>query len=216
MKKYYIGRRVGDGTHLNPYNSELRLYIQTNYGVRPQQQIISHTLPWVLHKYDLTEAQHSDVTANVPQVFAFPPGALDRELSTLSAVQRNAISSRLVAAGFDMSWATGTNTVRDVLQFIAHSIQLSECTEVEGPLNTPADATRFNIRTMNVGDIPADARQRIATRLQERGIDTSDVTLATPLWQVVRKIQRMDDGLTPRLMGTRIKQRWFYHDAEAE
>lgn len=216
MNRYYVGRRVGTGTNGDPFNSELRQYIQDTFGIKAKQQIIAHTFSWVLHKYDLTTAQHDDVMANVPQVFAFPQGALDRELGSIPAAQRNAIRTRLENAGFDMSWVVAANTVRDVLQFIAHSTQLSEAVEVDGPLPTRAVATGYNIRTMTVGDIPAQARQRIADRLQSQGIDTGDVTLATPLWQVIRKCQRMEDGITPRLVGNRIKNRLFYHDAEAE
>lgn len=216
MNRYYICRRLGNGVPGDPYNSELRQYVQDTYEIKPKQQVISHTFPYVLHKYDLTQPQHDDVVANVPQIFSFPAGALDRELSSINAQQRTAIRTRLENAGFDMSWVTGGNTIREVLQFIAHSIQLSEITEVDGPLSIRADATSFNIRTLAVGDVPAEVRQRLGRRLEEQGIDTSDITLSTPLWQVVRKFQRMADGVTPRMVGERVKRRLLYHDAEAE
>ena len=210
MNRYYVCRRIGTGVPGTgtPFDGELRPYVQANFGVYPKQWIIAHTIPWVLCKYDLTQAQHDAAMAAIPQCFSFPETALDNPLSSIPASRRNAINNKLTSVGFDTSWITLSHTIRDVLQFIAHSIQLSEWANVQIANNN------FDIQTKTVADVPSALRQRINDRLTELGIDTSSITLTTPLWQVVRLIQRQADGVTPREFGVGIRRRWFYHDDE--
>lgn len=211
MNRYYICRRVGTGIPNtgSPFTSELRVYIQNTYGIKAKQQVIAHVCPFVLMKYDLTQAQHDDVMANVPQVFSFPSGALDRTVSDIPLADRNAINNKLTAMGFSTGWITGATTVREVLQYLSHSIQIAEW------LNVQISNQNFDIQK-TVGDIPAARRAILAERAASLGIDTSGVTLTTPIWQVIRLFQRQADGITPRLIGTRHKTRVFYHDSEAE
>lgn len=208
--RYYICRRIGTGVTPTPYNSELRQYVQDTYGVQFKQQAISHTIPWVIMKYDLTQAQHDDVMLNVPQCYSFPQTALDNQLSTIDPTRRQAINAKLTEMGFNTSWVVPlTHTVRDVLQFLVHSIQLSEWADVQ------ISNQNFDIQTKTVGDIPASRRTMVAIHLTNLGIDPSGIPTTTPLWQVIRMVQRQNDGVTPRYFGTKMR-RWFYHDIEAD
>lgn len=210
---YYICRRLGSGTYNDSYYSEMARYCRVNYNIPPLKNIIAHTFNWCLMKYDLSQAQHDNAMANLTGIFSFPVGALDTLVGDMPAQTRANINNKLQAIGFDTTWIDGTNTVREILQCIAHSIQLSEQCEIEGQLTTPAAAQNYNIRTLRVNDIPQQARQRINQKLQAVGIDVSDITSTTPLWRIIRKIQRQADEVTPREFGTIKKSRWFFHDA---
>lgn len=210
MKRYYIARRIGSGTQEDHYTSELREYLYANWPGEPKflQQIIAHTIPWVLHKYDLSQAAHDDVMASLTGIFSFPEGALGRPLSEIPANTRQAIRGKLEAIGFSFAWATLTHTVRDVLEYVAHSIQLSEWADVQ------ITAANFDT-TKTVGDIPIAARQRIAQHMADLGISTDGITLSTTIGQALRMVQHQPDG-SPRLFGRARRRPWFYHDEDAE
>lgn len=209
MKRYYIGRRIGSGTREDPYTSELREYLYANWPNEPRmlQQVIAHTFPWVLHKYDLSDAAHADVMT-LTGIFSFPEGALDRQLRDIPLARRTAIRDKLEAVGFSFGWATLDNTVRDVLEYIAHSIQLSEWADAQ------ILAQNFDTKK-TVGDIPVAARQRIAQHLNNLGIDTSGITLTTTLHDAAKMLQRRSDG-SLRLFGTIKRRPWLFHDEDSE
>lgn len=209
MKRYYLSRRIGDGTHENPYNSELREYIRQRWPNEPKsiKQVIAHTCPVVLHKYDLSQVVHDDVMASLTDIFAFPEGALDRQLATISTVVRSAIQYRLERAGFYFSGFTLTNTVRDVLEYIAHSIQLSEWADVQ------IGAKNFDVRK-TVAEIPVTARQKIAKHLANLGIDTSGITLNTSIGEVAQMVQK--SGAALRTYGRLKKRPWLFYDEDTE
>lgn len=210
-KRYYISRRIGSGTREDPYTSELRNYIYANWPNEPHflQQVIAHVIPWCAHKYNLSDACHDDIMINVPDIFDFPAGALDRPLSEIPAAKRQAIRQKLENIGFDFSWATLDNTVRDVLVYLFCSIQLAEWADVQiGSQNFDLNKT--------VADVPVTKRQLVSQRLQDLGIPTGWITLDTTIKQILNKAQYLDDGVTKRLFGTVRRRQWFYHDEDTE
>lgn len=211
-KRYYICRITGDGSHETPYASELRVYIQAHWPNEPhfiKQAIHPNALMWCIMKYDLSQAAHNDVMANVPNIFAFPEGALDRPLSEIPATKRQAIRTKLENVGFDFDWATLDNTVRDVLAYVIHSIQIASWAMFA------ISAKNFDL-SKTVGDIPVAMRQRVNQHLQNLGIPTGWITLSTTIGEVVRKIQFLDDGQTRRLFGRIKRKQWFWHDEDIE
>jgi len=60
-------------------------------------------------------------------------------------------------------------------------------------IDTWTDMKAF-LQSKTVGDIPATRRQALNTLLTNHGIDTSQVTLATTWWQVLRGIVTQIDG----------------------
>ena len=85
-KRYYINRILGDGSEDDPYCSELRIYIQTNWPDEPhfiKQLIHPAALLWGVMKYDLSEAAHNDVMLNVPGIFCFPETGLSRTMAEI-------------------------------------------------------------------------------------------------------------------------------------
>ena len=69
-------------------------------------------------------------------------------------------------------------------------------------------------RKSNYGDLGPDIRLNISAQLLKRGINYDGFSPTDPLWLVVRRIQRQDDGTTPRI-GTD-GGRVFYHDGESD
>jgi hypothetical protein len=54
------------------------------------------------------------------------------------------------------------------------------------------------LQSKTVGDIPVARRQAINDKLTARGIDTSQITLATTWWQVLRGIyKKLNNGVDP-------------------
>lgn len=219
MNRYYLSPRSGSGIpgSNDPYTSPLRNYIRQRYDIKFKRQIISHVFPWCLHKYDLTTTQHDDVMANVANVFAVPAGALDREVSSLTTPQRNAFRNAVANTGLSMSWVTGTTTVREILQYIAHTVEIAQwaCPESRAgrdQVEARLTAGNLNIREHTWGDLPQAAKNKILQHLADLGISRTPPD-TMELWRIVRAVQRQDDESTPRLYSG---NRWFYHDAESD
>jgi hypothetical protein len=191
---------IGDGLTLNTaYRAEIRRHINTNFGIQCKQHVArASAFPCGLLKVDLTQAQHDEVMAEFPQTFSFPTGALDRTIASIPANLRTAINNKLTAIDLDTSWITGSHTVRDVLKYIAHTVQMNIWAGV--------NVGKWLNSTAVVGDVPSAARQKLNRHLQDCGMDTSWITLTTPLGVVVNEIQKLR-------IGTRLK-RPFYHDEE--
>jgi len=213
MKRYYICRVIGSGVYDDPYNSELRQYLVDNWPNEPkflQQVICPEVLMWCIMKYNLSDAAHADVMANLTGIYTFPQGALDRELGSIDPVVRADMRTKLENIGFNFAWATGTNTIRDVLKFLFWSIQLAAWAEV-----SITTINSFDLDT-EVRGIPPAKRQNINTHLTDLGINTGWITGPTTMRQIVRRIMYLEDDVTPRRFGIRNPRQWFYHDEDSE
>jgi hypothetical protein len=68
-------------------------------------------------------------------------------------------------------------------------------------IDTWAEMKAF-LQSKTVGDIPVLRRQALNTRLTNHGFDTSQVTLATTWWQVVRgMVKQLNGGTLPNADG---------------
>lgn len=211
-KRYYICRVIGEGTQDNPWTSELREFIYAYWPNEPHfiyQAIHAPTLMWCIMKYDLSDLAYADVMVNLTGIFDFPAGALDRELSEIPSVKRQAIKTKLEAVGFDFDWATLSNTIRDVLKYLIHSTQLASWAEII------ISSGNFDLNK-TVADIPLAKRQKVNQHMQDLAIPTGWITLSTTIEEVVRKIMFLDDGVTERLFGTPKRKQWFWHDEDTE
>lgn len=205
-KRYYMCRVIGNGQDV-PYTSELRQYIQERWNVNClQQAIYPNALLWAVMKYDLTEGQHDEAMSNVSHLFSFPPGALDKQLSEFPAEERLAIKNKLENIGFDFGWATLGNTLRDILKYIVHSIQLASWAQI------PIANKNFNLFT-SVTEIPFNARNRIAQQMQKLNIDTAWITSTHTVNNIIQKIMFYSDSY-PRLF--KDGRQWFYYDKDIE
>jgi len=209
-KRYYISRRIGEGTRESPYTSELRNYIYANWPDEPHfiKQVIAHVIPWCVHKYDLSQEAHDDVMASLTGIFAFPSGALSKTMAEIPAARREAIRNKLESIGFDFSWATASTTVREILEYLFQSIQLAEWADVQ------ITSQNFDL-TKGVRDVPSAKRTLISQHLQDLGVSTDGITLDTTLSEVVRRVQTTD-GVNPRLFGKLKRKRYLYHDEDTE
>lgn len=181
-KRYYVCRRIGAGTEDDKYRSELRKYIESNYPIYKHiRQIVTYTSIVALMKYDLPLAVHNDIVVNVPELLVIPEGALNNELNTVSPTKRLEIKTKLENAGFDFTWATLTNTIKDVLKYIAHTIQMSVWVDII------ILAQNFDINK-TVSEISVAKRQKVAQHLIDYGIDTSWITGATTMGEIVSKV----------------------------
>jgi hypothetical protein len=215
MKRYYISRVLGDGTALNPYYSELRAYIHgynelsANWPNEPhfEQQVIAHVIPWCLMKYNLSQAAHDDVMATLTGIFSFPETGLDRTMSEISQAKRDAIQQKLEAIGFRFGWVTASATVRQILHYIAWSIQLAEWADV-----SISAVNHFDLDT-EANEIPPAARQRILNNMDNLGVPNAWIVGNTTIREVVQKIHYHDDW-SKRLFGTKVRRPWLFNDEE--
>jgi len=217
MKRYYICRIIGTGNILveppDAYRSEMADYLRNNWPDEPKAirlAIHPNVLMWCVSKYDLSQAAHDDVMANLTGIYAFPQGALDRELGSIDPTLRANMRTKLENIVFNFAWATGTNTIRDVLKYLFHSIQLASWAQVQ--ITAIGD---FDFDT-EVRDIPQAKRQNINGHLQDLGIDTSWITGPTTMRQIINRVMFLEDSITPRLFGKIKKRQWFYHDEDIE
>lgn len=184
MKRYYICRRLGNGAGDNPFYSELRVYIQANYPSEPRfsQQIIAHTIPWVVMCYDLSDVAHTNVMASLTGIFSFPSGALSTQVSDILVAKKTAIQNKLTDMGFEFTWATGVTTIREILEYLCHSIQLSEW------CNMQILAQNFDINkrmsTMRIVE-----RYKIVRHLTNLGIDTGWIAGDTTNKEIAAKVR---------------------------
>ena len=157
-------------------------------------------------KYDLSQAAHDDIMANLTGIFSFPETGLDRTVSELSTERRDAIRDKLENLGFRFDWATGATTIRQLLKYLNRSIQLAEWA------NVPISAiNRFDFDT-TVAEIPVNARNRIAGHLTNLGVPTDWITGTTTILQIANRIQRRASDSTKRLFGARKRQQWLFQD----
>ena len=155
--------------------------------------------------YDLSDLAHTDVMT-LTGIFSFPSGSLDNTVGSLTAARRLAIRTKLETIGFEFTWATLDTTIREILKYLIRLIQIASWAEV------PISAANFNLNR-TVGDVPAAARQRITGHMQDLGIDTSWITPAHTIGEIVQKIQRHTNG-SMRLFGTIKRNQWFFQDTD--
>ena len=162
---------------------------------------------WAVMAYDLSNEAHTAVRANVVSIFSFPSGSLDRTVGSLPVEKRFAIRIRLESLGVEFAWATSSTTIREILKYLIRSIQIASWAEV------PINAANFNLNR-TVGYIPVAARQRINIHMHDLGIDTSWITLAHTIGDVVHKIQRHRSDGSMRLFGTINRNQWLFQDTD--
>ncbi len=212
-KRYYICRVLGDGTMFtNPFRSELNFYIRENWPNEPhfiKQAIHPRALMWVISKYDLSSACHTDVMATISQIVSFPPGLLDRTWSSLTQQQRDNIRSKIEQMGFVMTWADSNTTIREVLRYMVLSMQVASWADVS------ISGGNFDL-FKRVADIPQAGRRRLIGKYADLGIDGSWITPQTTIAEIAQRVQFEIDGITPRLFGKKKRRQWFYHDEDTE
>lgn len=209
MKRYYITRVLGEGSHENLYYSELRRYVQSNWPGEPhfiKQAFQPLVFMWGVMAYNLSDEAHADVMANLTGIFSFPSGSLDTTVGSLIIERRQAIRTKLENIGFEFSWATLDTTIREILRYLICSIHMARWAKVS------IGAANFNLNTI-VADVPVAARQKIARHMQDLGIDTSWITTSHTIGEIVSKIQRHTDG-SKRLFGVVNKHQLFFQDTD--
>lgn len=86
----------------------------------------------------------------------------------------------------------------------ATCVRLFDAADLPDTIDTFAELKAF-LQSKVVGDIPLARRQALNSRLTARGIDTSQVTLATTWWQVLRGVvKQLNDGVLPAADGITI------------
>ncbi len=183
MKRYYICRRLGDG-YIDPFRLELKVYKEANHPTEPKhiRQLLSHRFPWVLMCYDLSDTAHADVMANVPNIFSFPSSALSTPVNQIPEVKRIAIQNKLTTIGFEFSWANGTTTIREILEYIAHSMELADwCNVFIANNNFDIHKT---ISTVNVA-----GRNKLSLHLDNIGVETGWITGSTTIKEIAQRMR---------------------------
>lgn len=179
--RVYIGSRLGDGNE-TPFYSETERWALLNLGLRTDgvRQLISPCLAVTVDVLDTTNAQNNQIT-NAVQCVEVLDSQLNNAWGSFGAGVQNAIVTRLNALGFDTSWIVPTNTMREVLNYVYDSVQLSEkCSVVAGALMLGGD---FNAASRLFGDLTAGQKTAVLNMLAQHGISANG-TDATPLSEI--------------------------------
>jgi hypothetical protein len=210
-KRYYICRVLGDGTSpQTAYYPELREYLYANHPNEPRklvQVFTSKALLWCLMKYDLSQAAHDDVMANLTGIYSFPETGLDRTMTEIPWGIRDAMQAKLENIGFRFGWVTGSTTLRQIVRYVAWSLQLAAWAEV-----TISQATPFDLDTRIV-EIPQAKRQLIRGHMENLEVPVDWITGQTTIFEICQKINFNDD-LTKRLFGTPPSRPWLFDDED--
>jgi len=171
MNRVYLSRRLGAGTEADPYRSELAFYVRDNFGINFHRQVICVCSPLVVSVYDTTDAQDTQITTNVTQVISINVPALDNTWGSLTTARRNTISNRLTGLGFTTTWITNSTTLREIVEFLAETLQLSEKLSIK--LGVNRNAPDFQSTTRTVGNLTTAERTALQNVLAEEGQSTS-------------------------------------------
>ena len=113
MKRYYICRKVGDGTEANPIRAKVM-----DYAYASSTAIYSGAKNWCLAI--VAAADHTEIAADA-DCYQIPDLSLDAKLSTLPTTIRSKLLQKLTDAGLPVS-VTTNDTVRTLLRQIAGNI----------------------------------------------------------------------------------------------
>ena len=127
---------------------------------------------------DITNTEHNLIDAD-SEIREIPFSALDLTVSELTSNQRTAIQNWLENNQIPIDWITGSTTIRELLRFIIRFAHLIQILKNDFPSEL-LDAT--------VSDIPNARRQRMLNWAQANNIDTSGITLLTPIRVVLRHL----------------------------
>lgn len=145
---------------------------------------------WTLVSADVTNAEQTSISANA-DVTAVPAN-LDQQVGGALAT----VQAKLEAANLPADWVTSGMTYRTVLKW---SIRLMLLMQRFHGLDTAADRFFASGLTLDstIGDIPTTPRQRVNTAATSFGLDTSSLTLATPIRTAFRVLaQQMTFAVT--------------------
>lgn len=148
---------------------------------------------WTLCAYDLTTAAHDALLAALPNTRALPDVPLSTTWGSLSTPVRNAISNKLDAAGFDMTWVVNTTTIGEILNYVLHSMQFAKWTD------TQIGNKLFDVRRKTIGDLTPDKWATIQDRAALFGADLTGLASTATLAQVAERFAaaRLRDGKPP-------------------
>jgi len=203
--RIYIAPQIGSGMLVDPnpanwsdttgpYRSLLNKYVNVSEGEgfeeidHPARRISICTVEASATTLDAIEADGRVIPV-------LPIRATDRThlaqilnapFSSYPLAWRNAARTKLESLGVNTEWITGTNTMKDVLRQIIKLFSVAQVADGHGQADVK-EFIRGNI-DVQVSAIPASQRQAIGAWLQSRGIDTSWITGATTVRQVVASL----------------------------
>lgn len=196
-RRYYVSRRIGTGIPgaNDSYRCEAHDWLGRNF---PGQQnmvggFVSSICAWTLCAYELTTAAHDGLLAALPNTRALPDVPLSTTWGSLSTPVRNAISNKLDAAGFDMTWVANTTTIGEILNYVLHSMQFAKWT------NTQIGNKLFDVRRKTIGDLTPDKWAAIQERASTLGVNLTGLASTAALAQVAERFVsvRLRDGKSP-------------------
>jgi len=125
MERYYICHRSGSGTFDDPYFSEMQKWMNVSHSIGATFNFVAHTHPFAVMKYDLRDEIHNTVTGSL-NVFVIDED-LDQRVSQLPTRRRTQIENELTNRGYSGNTVVNrSSTIKDVLKFFIHNIQISE------------------------------------------------------------------------------------------
>ena len=188
---FYLAPQQGTGTFLDPYRSILNNLIDITQGdwFDEIDNPARHISICCVHTSDAT---HATIATNAQVITVSPLYADDSQLQTgmstlLSSIPGiGAIRTKLESNGIDTSWATGSSTIKDAIQYLIRTHSIAQI--ADGQAFTEVKQFIANNLDTTVGNVSATIRNRVATWMQNHGLDTSWIVGTTTVRQVVAYI----------------------------
>jgi len=168
--------------------SKVKLYLSGEEG-HSSAQLPNPWKMWTLSEVNASEATHNAIQAD-PEILLVPLWdstdvgtrtylPLTATVSQIDATYRAQIVTYLEARGIPTGWIQGFHTIGRVFRYITQILRTVDRMQENFP--------EYDLATQ-LSAIPAQQRSKVEQWMRNHGIDTSDITLAWTVRQVLQRI----------------------------
>ena len=173
-----LGTRQSTGSRAEVYRNQM---------ADPSLARISNMIPaagvkaWCATALDAPQEVHDAIAAD-GTIQRVPTNVLTRTWGELSAAVQNAVLNAMAARRIPSDWITADTTIRQIIGYILRCLDLTVRMAGEGRIYPEADLTQ------TFGTLPAATRTSIRNFANAHGIANADITTATAIRVVVRRL----------------------------
>lgn len=136
---------------------------------------------WCATALDAPQEVHDAASAD-GLIVRVPTNVLSRTWGELSAAVQNAVLNAMAARRIPSDWITASTTIRQIIGYILRCLDLTVRMTAAGATFPEADLT------LTFGSLPANVRNQIRNWANANSIPNGDITTATALRVVVRRL----------------------------
>ena len=172
------GTRQSTGSRVEIYRDQL---------ADPSQARLSSIIPaagvkaWCASALDAPQAVHDAIAAD-GTIQRVPTNVLSRTWGELGTAVQNAALNAMAARRIPSDWITDATTIRQIIGYILRCLDLTVRMGAESRIYPEADLTQ------TFGTLPAATRTSIRNFANAHGIANADITTATAIRVVVRRL----------------------------